>query len=70
VRVVTQGHTTREIAAQLDISVRTVEVHRFYLIYHFQVRNVAQLGRQALLTRRLPWSFRGSFNISRRTDTA
>ena len=56
-RLVAEGFTNREIAEQLDISVRTVEVHRFNLMRRLRVRNVAQLLRQALLLRLLPKSF-------------
>ena len=56
-RLVAQGMTNREIAGQLDISVRTVEVHRFNLMRRLRVRNVAQLLRQALLLRLLPKNF-------------
>ena len=47
-RLVSIGHTNREIADVLDISVRTVEVHRFNLMRRLNVRNVAQLLRRAL----------------------
>ena len=47
-RLVSIGHTNREIADVLEISVRTVEVHRFNLMRRLNVRNVAQLLRQAL----------------------
>ncbi len=56
-RLVAQGLTNREIAQQLAISVRTVEVHRFNLMRRLKVRNVAQLLRQALLLRLLPKTF-------------
>ena len=56
-RLVAQGMTNREIAGNLDISVRTVEVHRFDLMRRLRVRNVAQLLRQALLLRLLPKNF-------------
>ena len=42
------GHTNREIASLLKISVRTVEVHRLSLMRRLNVRNVAQLLRRAL----------------------
>ena len=42
------GHTNREIANILQISVRTVEVHRFHLMRKLNVRNVAQLLGRAL----------------------
>ncbi len=51
---VAQGHTNREIGEQLDISVRTVEVHRFNLMRRLRVRNVAQLLRQGMLLRLIP----------------
>ena len=47
-RMVAMGHTNREIGESLAISVRTVEVHRFNLMRRLNVRNVAQLLRQAL----------------------
>lgn len=56
-RLVAEGLTNREIADHLDISVRTVEVHRFNLMRRLRVRNVAQLLRQALQQRLLPKSF-------------
>lgn len=46
--LVAQGYTNREIGERLDISVRTVEVHRFNLMRRLRVRNVAQLLRQAI----------------------
>ncbi len=56
-RLVASGLTNREIADRLDISVRTVEVHRFNLMRRLDVRNVAQLLRQALVMRLLPKNF-------------
>ena len=53
-RLVALGYTNREIGDQLDISVRTVEVHRFNLMRRLRVRNVAQLLRQALALRLIP----------------
>ena len=47
-RLVSIGHTNREIAQLLELSVRTVEVHRFNLMRRLSVRNVAQLLRRAL----------------------
>jgi len=41
----------------LGISVRTVEVHRFNLMRRLNVRNVAQLLRQALQQNLLPRNF-------------
>jgi DNA-binding NarL/FixJ family response regulator len=45
---VAQGHTNREIAAQLGISPRTVETHRENLMKKLGVRTVAGLTRLAL----------------------
>lgn len=56
-RLVALGHTNREIAGSLKISVRTVEVHRFNLMHRLNVRNVAQLLRQALQQNLLPRNF-------------
>ena len=56
-RLVAQGFTNREIAGQLNLSTRTVEVHRFNLMRRLGVRNVAQLLRQALVMRLLPKKF-------------
>jgi DNA-binding NarL/FixJ family response regulator len=56
-RLVSIGHTNREIANMLQISVRTVEVHRFNLMRRLNVRNVAQLLRRALQLGLLSKSF-------------
>jgi DNA-binding NarL/FixJ family response regulator len=56
-RLVSVGHTNREIATVLQISVRTVEVHRFNLMRRLDVRNVAQLLRRALQLGLLSKSF-------------
>lgn len=53
-RLVAQGYTNREIGEQLNISIRTVEVHRFNLMRRLHVRNVAQLLRRAILLRLIP----------------
>ena len=55
--LVVLGLTNREVAAQLDISVRTVEVHRFNLMRRMNVRNVAQLLRHALALKLMPKNF-------------
>jgi len=56
-KLVAMGHTNREIGESLTISVRTVEVHRFNLMRRLNVRNVAQLLRQALQHGLLPRNF-------------
>ncbi len=55
--MVAMGHTNREIAAALDISIRTVEVHRYHLMHRLEVRNVAQLLRRSLKLGLLPRRF-------------
>jgi DNA-binding NarL/FixJ family response regulator len=52
-RLVALGLTNREISHQLDISARTVEVHRYHLMRRLEVHNVAQLIRGALQHRLL-----------------
>jgi RNA polymerase sigma factor (sigma-70 family) len=53
-KLVAQGYTNREIGQKLEISVRTVEVHRFNLMRRLRVRNVAQLLRQAMALQIIP----------------
>ena len=55
-RLVAQGHTNREIGERLEISIRTVEVHRFNLMRRLRVRNVAQLIRQGMALKIIPKS--------------
>jgi DNA-binding NarL/FixJ family response regulator len=55
---IADGLNNREIADQLHISSRTVEVHRFNLMRRLQVTNVAQLIRQGLLMGLLTKLFR------------
>lgn len=56
-KMIALGHTNREIGESLDISIRTVEVHRFNLMRRLNVRNVAQLLRQGLQHGLLPRNF-------------
>lgn len=46
--LIAEGHTTKEIARQLDISVKTAENHRARVIDKVGVRNTAELVRYAL----------------------
>ena len=48
VRLVALGHTNREIADQLVLSVRTIETHRARIQARLQVSNRAELVRWAL----------------------
>jgi DNA-binding NarL/FixJ family response regulator len=54
-RLVADGQSSREIADVLQISVRTVEVHRFNLMRRLRVSNVAQLIRHACTGNLLAW---------------
>ena len=45
---IAEGQSTKEIAAQLEISARTVETHRANLMRKLEVRSVAQLVRLAI----------------------
>lgn len=47
-RMVLRGWPNKTIAERLDISPRTVEVHRYTLMKRLQVRNGVQLFRAAL----------------------
>jgi DNA-binding NarL/FixJ family response regulator len=47
-RMVTEGHTTKEIAERLSLSVKTVESHRGELTRRLGIREVAGLVRYAV----------------------
>jgi DNA-binding NarL/FixJ family response regulator len=47
-RLVAEGLSTKEIAARLDISARTVESHRANLMRKLGLRSVARLTQYAL----------------------
>ena len=47
-KLVGEGYSTKEIAAQLGISVKTVEMHRTQLMRTLQVHGVADLVRFAI----------------------
>jgi DNA-binding NarL/FixJ family response regulator len=47
-RLIAQGHTTKEIAQQLAISVKTVETHRAQLMERLDIYDVARLVRYAI----------------------
>ena len=57
--LIAQGFTNRQVASQLRISTRTVEVHRFNMMRRLRVHNVAQLLHQAFLAgllKKAEWS--------------
>lgn len=47
-RLITAGHTNRQIAEELDISISTVEFHRANLMDKLGVRNLAELIKLTL----------------------
>jgi DNA-binding NarL/FixJ family response regulator len=47
-RLIAEGHTTREIAQALTISVKTVETHRTLLMERLNIHDVAGLVRYAI----------------------
>jgi DNA-binding NarL/FixJ family response regulator len=47
-QLIAEGFATREIAKKLQISVRTVETHRFQLMERLNIRNIAGLVRFAV----------------------
>ena len=44
-RLIAAGHANREIAAQLRISARTVEVHKAHIMEKLRCRSLAELIR-------------------------
>jgi DNA-binding NarL/FixJ family response regulator len=46
--LIVQGHPTRDIAARLGVSVKTVEAHRAQVMHRLEIRHVAGLVRYAL----------------------
>lgn len=49
-QLVAEGRTTRQIADELDISVKTVETHRHNLMQKTQLRSIADLTKYAIRT--------------------
>ena len=47
-KLISEGHTTLEIASQLFISENTIESHRKNLLHKFDAKNVAELIRLAM----------------------
>ena len=47
-QLLAEGHTTKEIAAKLFISIKTVEVHRWKLMKKLGLRNIAELIKFAI----------------------
>ena len=49
-QLVTEGHTTRQIAELLSVSVKTVETHRAQLMDRLEIRDIPGLVRYAIRT--------------------
>ena len=47
-QLVAEGHTTKEIARRLGISVKTAEVHRSQLMEALDIHDIAGLVRYAI----------------------
>jgi len=47
-QLIAEGHSTKEIARKLDVSVKTVETHRMQLMKQLEVHDVAGLVRYAI----------------------
>jgi DNA-binding NarL/FixJ family response regulator len=47
-QLVAEGHSTKEIARRLDLSVKTVDTHRSQLMKQLDIHEVAGLVRYAL----------------------
>jgi len=47
-QLIAEGHSTKEIARRLDLSVKTVETHRTQLMKQLDIHEVAGLVRYAI----------------------
>jgi DNA-binding NarL/FixJ family response regulator len=47
-QLIAEGHTSKEIAAQLGLSVKTIEAHRARIMDRLKIHNVAGLTRYAI----------------------
>jgi DNA-binding NarL/FixJ family response regulator len=47
-RLIAEGKTNKEIAAQLNVAVKTIEKHRGHLMQKLQIHNTAGLTRHAI----------------------
>jgi DNA-binding NarL/FixJ family response regulator len=55
-QLIAEGHTTKQIARRLQLSVKTVETHRAQIMERLGIRNVAGLVRYAIRTGLVPSS--------------
>jgi DNA-binding NarL/FixJ family response regulator len=47
-QLIAEGHTTKEIAAKLNLSIKTVETHRSQIMDRLNIRDIAGLVRYAI----------------------
>lgn len=47
-QLIAEGHTTREIASKLNLSIKTVETHRSQIMDRLNIRDIAGLVRYAI----------------------
>jgi DNA-binding NarL/FixJ family response regulator len=47
-RLIAEGHTTKEIAQRLHVSVKTVDTHRTQLMQRLDMHDIAGLVRYAM----------------------
>jgi DNA-binding NarL/FixJ family response regulator len=50
-QLIAEGHTTKDIARQLHVSVKTIETHRAQIMHRLGIHNVAGLVRYAINAR-------------------
>ncbi len=48
--LIAEGHTTKEIAVRLHVSIKTVETHRTQLMQRLDIHDIAGLVRYAMRT--------------------
>ena len=53
-KLLAEGHTVKQAAAALEISVKTVEAHKFNLMRKLDIHNKAQLVTVAIQKKILP----------------
>jgi DNA-binding NarL/FixJ family response regulator len=63
-RMVAEGHRTRDIANTLGLSVKTVESHRGEIMKRLRVHDVVSLVRYALRVGLIPLTFNGGVPLS------
>jgi DNA-binding NarL/FixJ family response regulator len=63
-RMVAEGHRTRDIAITLGLSVKTVESHRGEIMKRLRVHDVVSLVRYALRVGLIPLTFLGGVPLS------